>query len=294
MNRLFRRPVFLLLTICLLIISLSSCSLYRRIAVNMGAPVVEQMKESFYANCDISIIKESMPFSLAGLSGLIDASPTNTTYLVNGSNAYFAYAFAFVEQGDVLRAKSMYLKARDYGMRALFGKDFMEKIEMPTEEFELMVKKIKKKDVPALFWTTISWLNYIRLNLSDLRSYVEVPKAEAMAKRLIELDETYNFGSPHSIMGCFYAAQPDVAGGSGEKSREHFEKAIKISDGKFLLTYLLYAQFYAVRQQDKELYIKLLTYIREAPEDILPSHCAVTNMSKMRAWRYLKDVDNYF
>ena len=272
---------------------LSGCS-YKRMVVDFSAPVVDQMSDSFNANCDISILKESMPFTLSGLSGLIDASPTNTSFLIHGSNAYFAYSFAFIEYGDVVRAKGLYLKARDYGMRALYGKDFQEIIELPFEEFELRVKKIKKKQVPALFWATISWLNYIRLNLGDIRTFVEVPKAEVMAKHLLELDETYYFGSPHAIMACYYSAQPEMSGGNPEKAREHFEKAIQISQGKFLIHYLLYAQFHAVREQDKELYTKLLTHIREAPEDILPSHCAVTNICKMRAWKYLKDIDNYF
>lgn len=294
MIRLCRSFILPLFSVFFLLFSFSGCSLYTRIAVDMGSPVVDQMRDSFNANCDVGIIKDSMPFALSGISSLIDASPKNKTFLVNGSNAYFAYAFAFVELGDVVRARGLYLKGRDYGLRALFGEKYKEKIDLPLEEFEPVVKKIKKKDLSALLWTTLSWLNYIRLNLGDLETFVEVPKAELMARRLLELDETYYYGTPHSIMACYYAAQPEMAGGDPEKAREHFEKAIKISGEKYLLHYLLYAQFYAVRQQDKDLYVKLLTHIREAPEDILPGHCAVTNLCKMRAWRYLKDVDTLF
>jgi tetratricopeptide (TPR) repeat protein len=294
MNRFSRSPIFnviiLLTTVCIL----SGCSLYRRITVDLGTPIADQMRDSFNNNCDVGIIKDSLPFTIAGLSGLIDASPNNTTYLIHGANANFAYAFAFVEQGDLLRARAMYLKARDYGLRALFGKTYQEKIELPFDEYETVVKKIGKKQVPALFWSTLAWLNYIRVNLSDIRTYVDIPKAEAMVKRLIELDDTYYFGTPHAILGCYYAAQPPESGGNPELAKEQFEKAIKISDGKFLMHYLLYAQFYAVRQQDKDLYVKLLTYIREAPEDILPGQCAVTSVSKMRAWYYLRDVDKNF
>ncbi len=294
MNRFFRLPIVPLLAAVLITASFSGCSLYRRLAVDLGSPIVDQMKDSFNANCDIAIIKDSMPFTLAGLSGLIDSSPNNTRYLTHAANAYFAYAFAFVELGDLVRARGMYLKGRDYGLRALFGKKYAEYLELPIEEFEAKVKKIKKGDIAPLFWTTLSWLNYIRVNLGDLRTYVEIPRAEALARRLLELDETYFFGTPHTIMGCYYAAQPDASGGDPVKAKAHFEKAIEISESKFMMHYLLYAQFYAVRQQDKDLYVKLLTHIRETPEDILPSHCAVTNLCKMRAWKYLKDVDSQF
>lgn len=294
MDRFFHRRLCRLIPSLVLMFACSGCALYTRVAVDLGSPVVDSMRDSFNDNCDLAIVKESLPFTLAGITGLIDTSPKNKTFLINGSNAYFAYAFAFVEQGDVVRARGMYLKARDYGMRALFGEKYLETIDLPLEEFEDEVKKIRKKQVPALFWATLSWLNYIRLNLGDLGTYVEVPRAELMAKRLLELDETYYFGTPHAVMACYYAAQPEMSGGDPEKAKAHFEKAIAISEKKFLVHYLLYAQFYAVRQQDKELYVKLLTHIREAPENILPGHCAATNMCKMRAWRYLKDVDSQF
>ena len=94
MIRIFRSTL-MLLALSASLFFLSGCS-YKRMVVDFSAPVVDQMSDSFNANCDISILKESMPFTLSGLSGLIDASPTNTSFLIHGSNAYFAYSFAFI------------------------------------------------------------------------------------------------------------------------------------------------------------------------------------------------------
>lgn len=272
----------------------SGCALTTRMMVDMSSPVVDQMNDSFNKTCDIQIIRESMPFTVAGLSGLIDISPKNRSFLLNGAHGYFAYAFSFVEDTDEARASRLYLKSRDYGMRILFKNEAPFILDKPLAEFERQVKRIRKKDVPALFWTTLSWLSYIRLNLSNVRVFLDVPKAESMIRRLIELDGTYYFGSPYLAMACFYADQPEISGGNPAKAKEYFEKAIEISNGKFLMHHLFFAKYYAVRKQDKVLYMNLLTHIMDTPGDILPDHCAVTAVCKLKAEQLMDHVDDYF
>lgn len=274
--------------------SSSGCALRTRLMVDLSSPVINQMNASFNQNCDIGIMRDGMPFALTTISGLIDISPNNRDFLLNGSNAYFGYAFAFVEETDTDRAGKFYLKARNYGFRAIFKNEYEEILSKPLDEFKVYVKKLKKKDVPAMFWGTISWLSYIRLNLSDIEVLLDIPKAEALARRLIELDETYLFGSPHVIMASYYSAQPEITGGNPEKAKAHFEKALLIAESKFLMHQLYFAKYYAVRIQDRELFVKLLTSITEVPEDILPSHCVVTNLSKMKAKKLLDNVDDFF
>ncbi|GAB6095917.1 hypothetical protein JCM14469_21700 [Desulfatiferula olefinivorans] len=271
----------------------SGCALTTRLMVDMSSPVVTQMNESFNRNCDIGIMAESMPFSLAGISGLIDISPDNDAFLLNGAHAYFGYAFAFVEDSDEPRASRMYRISRDYGLRSLFA-DGTSVLSEPLDAFERRIGTIRKKKVPALFWTTIAWLSYIRLNLDDVRVYLDVPKAEAMARRLLELDETYFFASPCLVMACYYSAQPEIAGGDPVKARAYFERAIDLSGGRFLMHHLFFAKFYAVRKQDRELYLSLLQHILDQPEDILPDHCAVTNVCKMKAGELVNHVDDFF
>lgn len=292
MKRLMRDVAAPLVLIALVAL-VPGCALTTRLMVDMSSSVVTQMNDSFNRNCDIRIMADSMPFSLAGISGLIDISPGNDAFLVSGAHAYFGYAFAFVEDSDEPRASRMYLTARDYGLRSLF-RDGTSVLDEPLEVFERRVGKIRKGKVPALFWTTIAWLNYIRLNLDDVRVYLDIPKAEAMALRLIELDETYFFASPCLVMACYYSAQPEISGGDPVKARAYFERAIDLSGGTFLMHHLFFAKFYAVRKQDRDLYLSLLGHILDQPEDILPDHCAVTNVCKMKARELVNHVDDFF
>ncbi len=277
-----------------LIFSFYGCALKTRLMVDTTTPVVEAMNVAFNKNCDIKLMQESMPFALSSISGLIDISPSNIDFLKNGAHAYFGYAFAFIEDTDVERAKKLYMTAMEYGFRAVFKNRYKEIINSPLNEFAEHSKKLGKKDVTPLFWATISWLSYIRLNLSETKVFLDIPKAEILALKLIELDENFYFGSPHAVIGTYYASQPELTGGNPVKAKKHFEKSIGISEGKYLMHHLFFAKYYAFRIQDKDLYIKLLNHILDAPEDILPSHCAITNLCKMKAKNLLEDVDDFF
>ena len=39
------------------------------------------------------------------------------------------------------------------------------------------------------------------------------PKLEAMMDRILILDETYNYGAIHALMGAYYASIPESLGG---------------------------------------------------------------------------------
>jgi len=292
--RKFFNPVASISFLLILLITFPGCSLRTRMMVDVTTPVVKAMNIALNKNCDIDLMRDSMPFGLYSISGLIDISPKNKEFLTNGAHGYFGYAFAFVEDENPERAKRIYIKARDYGLRAIYKNKYHEILNAPANDFSSHIQKIRKRDITPLFWTTLSWLSYIRLNLSDVKVFLELPKAEALANKLMELDENYFFASPHVIMACYYAAQPEITGGNPAKAKEHFEKAIKLSDEKFLMHYLYYAKFYAVRVQDRQLYIKLLKHVMNAPEDILDGYCSLTNICKAKAKIMLENVDDFF
>jgi len=290
----FCNPFINAIILMILVTTWSGCSMRTRMMVDVTTPVVKAMNIALNKNCDIDLMRDSMPFALYSISGLIDISPKNKEFLTNGAHGYFGYAFAFVEDDNPERAKRIYLKARNYGLRAIYKDKYHEILNAPVNDFSSHIQKISKRDITPLFWTTLSWLSYIRLNLGDVKVFLELPKAEALAHKLMELDENYYFASPHVIMACYYAAQPEITGGNPAKAKAYFDTAIRLSEEKFLMHYLYYARFYAVRVQDRDLYIKLLEHVMAAPEDILPAHCSLTNICKAKAKVMLENTDDFF
>ena len=74
-----------------------------------------------------------------------------------------------------------------------------------------------------------------------------------------------------------------MLGGSPEKAKEHFERAIEISDGKFLMAKVYYAQYYAVTTLNEELFDELLQNVENAPTDIMPGYELMTSIAKRKA-----------
>ncbi|GAG59489.1 unnamed protein product, partial [marine sediment metagenome] len=52
------------------------------------------------------------------------------------------------------------------------------------------------------------------LNLDNPRAIFDLPKVEALMKRVLELDETYYFAGAHLFFGSLFAARPAMFGGN--------------------------------------------------------------------------------
>ncbi len=78
-----------------------------------------------------------------------------------------------------------------------------------------------------------------------------------------------------------------MLGGDPEKARQYFENNLKTTEGKFLLTYIYYARFYAAKTLNEELFDELLAKVEETPADVLPGYQLLNMIAKKKA-SYLK------
>ncbi len=85
-----------------------------------------------------------------------------------------------------------------------------------------------------------------------------------------------------------------MLGGNPDKSRNHFESALKITEGKFLLISLLYSKTYAVQNQDQELFEIQLKYVLNAPDDIFPEQRLANQIAKKKAAILLGKINELF
>jgi hypothetical protein len=122
----------------------------------------------------------------------------------------------------------------------------------------------------------------------------ELPRVEWMMKRALELEEGFYYGGPHLFMGIWYASRPKMAGGDLKKAREHFLKAIHLGQGKFLMSSVYYANYYARKVMDKELFISTLQNVLETPANIVPELTLINSVAQKTAKELLDHVEDYF
>ena len=238
----------LLAAICLL----SACSL-NRAAARVTSGVITTGLPSVFSQSDVQYVREALPANLQLMEILLKSDPDNRALLVNAAQGFCGYALMFVEDDNPGRASAFYAKGEAYAARALKG---------------AAATAAKKPDVPPLFWNTFCKALYINLNRDKPEAVAELPTLEPAIEKLLELDPSYYYNGPQSLMGAYYSIRPRMFGGDPGKARTHFELALKGPGETYLLNRFLYARMGAVAAQDPELFEKLLNSVLSAePRD---------------------------
>jgi hypothetical protein len=276
---------FLILFLALIFGGCSS----ERMAVRAALPLVTGQYASIQEEMDPDLAEKAIPANLKMLEGFLKGDENNLTLLHALSEGFCGYAFSFVEETQPDRASALYLRGREYALRALEVETGVKRIDkLGLERFKKSLKTMKAKHVPSLFWTGQCWGGWLMLSLDIPNAFADVPKVELLMNLVLELDETYHYAGPHLFLGAFYGSRSKLLGGDPEKARKHFIKSLKLTNNGFLLSRVLFAKTYAVQVQDKKLFEQQLKAVIETPSDILPQQRLANEVAKIKAKRLLK------
>jgi hypothetical protein len=186
------------------------------------------------------------------------------------------------------RAAAAYSRAIHYAEKLLDGrnpglKDAMRNAETMRNWLNGFTRQ---KDAPALFWFGQAWMSRVNL-LKDNPDYVAELFVGMMAiKRSVELDENYNYGSGHVILGAYHS-RSRMAKVELKQAKTHFDRAIELTGGRALLAKFNMAAKYHCATIDQESYVKLLSEVVLAG-DVMPEQRLQNTIAKRKARRYLK------
>lgn len=257
--------------------------------------VMEYGFDAYNAEADLQFAREGLAGSMKLLEAMIQGDPENTQMLLLASQGYSAYALAFAEDDSVERARVFYLRGRDYGLRVLTqNRTFRQALPGSLDQFENALKSFSKEDVPAVFWTAFGWGGYINISRDNVNALADLSKVTAMMDFVIRMAPDYYYGGAHAFLGAIHGSMPPMLGGKPEVAKDHFERAVEVSKGKFLMTYVYYARTYAVQVQDRELYDSLLITVDRASLEILPEARLPNAVAKRKAARLRVEGEELF
>ena len=271
-----------LFAIVLLMLLTTGCM---KLALNATSSLIPNLTRAFFEECDLKLAEQSLPAELKLMEGLLKNAPKNKQILTALCMGFTGYAMLFVEEEDPERASKLYLRARRYGLKAMG-------MENPNHQVILArLSAMDKDQIEPLFWVTMSWNGWINLNLDKPAALGDLTAAQECLKRVMEINPEYFYGSPYIINGSMLAARPKILGGDAAKAKEFFTKALAASNGKFFLAQYYYAKYYAVRVQDKELFLNLIDEVEKAPADQLKEACLINSAikEKMRSLKEMAD-----
>ena len=257
---------------------------------------------------DLTVVESTLEENLGTLERLSKLGSANIT--VKAARACASYAGFFedrmeeaeiadnVETAEQMRAQAIayYKRAEGYAFKVLekFHIAFREPRTVEIPVFEKALRRVKKKQVEPLFWAAYAVARGISLQKDDPMQVIDLVRVEKMMRRVLELDETFYYGSAHLFYTVYYGDRAPTIGGDPEKAKEHIERVDEINDGKFLMSKYYLARYYAVPKQDAQLYRQALQEVLDAPSDIYPGEEAATALAKSRAKRWLDQVDMLF
>jgi hypothetical protein len=250
---------------------------------------------ALYEESDLVLAETALASNIKLLEGMIKGDPDNGHLRLLTAQALAGYSLGFVEDQDPPRAQSLYLRARDHAMHILReNDDFRTNENESLEMFGRAVSSLEADDIGPLFWAAFSWAGWINVSISNPQAFIDLPKVQVMMQRVMDLDETYFLGAPLLFFGSMWGLKPKMLGGDPEKAKEFFDRNLELTDRKFLLTYIYYAKFYAMKTLDEDLFDQLMKKVTETPANVLPEFQLLNVIAKDKAQRLISRRDDYF
>lgn len=298
-------PLSILLAI-LTILLLSGCSSVKKAAVNQLADTLAQGGDTFTSDEDPELVRDALPFGLKTQEMLLAETPEHLGLLLATCKGFTLYGFAFVElEADRLentsyraakaqraRALKLYLRGQDYCLRA-FAVRFPGKVDVLRRDPALALQGAQPEDVPLLHWTALSWGAAISLALDQPEIVIDLPVTRALLEKSLELDEDYDLGSLHDAM-IAVEGLPETMGGSFERARVHFERALELNGGTRAGTYVSWATSVAVKTQNRKEFRDVLEKALAIDPEARPSERLTNIIQQQRARLLLDQIDDLF
>ncbi len=284
----------------------SGCSV-KKLAVNRLGDALAGSGTTFASDDDPELVKAAVPFSLKLMESLLEESPNHKRLLTATASGFTQYAFAFVHQdADELqevdmeaarplrdRVRRLYLRARDYGLRAL---------EVRRQEFSARLrrdpknaaKECRRDEAGVLYWTAVSWAAAISVSKDDPNLVADLALVEALIDRALELDETFDRGAIHSFLITYEMSRQGDTEKAAERATRHFNRAMELSGGQLAGPLVNYAEAVCIPREDRAGFEKLLE--RALAVDVQSNRQSrLVNLLMQRRARWLLGrIDKYF
>jgi len=287
-KRIFR--LMRMLVACSAVLLLSGCTI---LISNAASGLSDNLSSAMLNQDDPETVRAGMPSYMLLMDSFVEGSPDDPKMLAAAANLYASYGAVFAD--DEVRASRLTTRARNYAQRGMcetYAATCSWR-DMNYEDFVASLDGVTVKHADAVYAYAFATLAYLRAHSSDWNALAELPQAEALIKRYLEISGDAANSAAHMYLGILLTLMPPALGGKPEEARIHFEKAIQLSAGRDLGAKVEYAKGYAKLLYERELHDRLINEVLDASpyEDglTLSNVLAQEEAEKMRA-----EANDYF
>ena len=260
-----KRNFFVLPTV-VICMWLGGCSV-QRFVVNKAGDALSGDSAAVARDDDPEFIRAAAPFNLKLTESLLAKSPQHQGMLLAAASGFTQYSYAFIQldaekledqdfnrsQELRQRAKRMYLRARDYGLRGLDVRHAGMAAVLRGDPVAAL-QAADAADAPFLYWTSAAWAAAISQGKDDPQLIGDLSIVDALAARAAAVAPDFGNGSLQSFLITYEmarAARPGVA-------RDHYTRAIAASGAHAAGPYVALAESVCVPQRARAEFLTLL------------------------------------
>jgi predicted anti-sigma-YlaC factor YlaD len=296
------RRQFYILPAAALGLLLSSCSV-QHFVVNKAGDALSGDSSSVARDDDPEFIRAAAPFSLKLIESLLARSPQHPGMLLAAASGFTQYSYAYIQldadqiedrdfdrsQQLRLRAKRMYLRARDYGLRGLEVRHGGLADALRRDPVAAL-GSADSADAGFLYWTGVAWAAAISQGKDDPQLVGDLAIVDALAARADALAPDFGHGSLQSFLVSYEMARA----GRPEVARAHFSRALAASGGHAAGPYVALAESVCIPQRARAEFAAMLDAALAVDADQYPDQRLENLIMQSRA-RWLKSrIDELF
>lgn len=288
------------------LITATACGAVKSMAMKSVASTLSETG-NIASHDDPETIEAAIPFALTLYESFADSLKKFEPIHTATCALYTQFAFGFIapkgealqwdnfEQSKELNERALRLATRgkDYCWRGLEMK-FRGVSDSLKKNPETALGRAKREHVPLLYWSAASLGSAISaggLNHPELLN--QWPVVRVLAERALALDETWNKGALHELM-ITVESQGEAFGGSEERARKHFARAVELQEGLSPGPHVALAMGAVKGKGDRAEFEKLMKAALSMDPDKNPTQRLIVLITQKRAKFLLANIDYLF
>jgi predicted anti-sigma-YlaC factor YlaD len=282
-----RHFAWVLRGLCVLaLVALQACSV-RQYAMNRMGDAIAGGGDTYASDNDVELVGAATPFGLKTMESLLADVPEHKGLLLAASRGFTQYAYVYVQTpaeqlmdhdvaggyAQLARARRLYVRARDYGQRGL---------------------KLDPDDPALLYWTAVSWAAAISLSKDDPAMLAGLPDVDRLIRRAERIDPDFDHGALQSFLIGYEMSRPNAGRDAEQRAREHFARAVALSQGQQAGPYVSLAESVCVDTHARREFESRLREALAIDPDARPEWRLANLVMQRRARRLLARTDELF
>ncbi|MDZ7290095.1 MAG: TRAP transporter TatT component family protein [candidate division KSB1 bacterium] len=287
----FRRLSFIILCAGIL---LTGCAGRRSVILDKPVPVTKASNAAALREEGDKLWKlrddpQKARQALAAYRRAFAADPGNVELGTRLARAFYLVGY-YVETDPVVQ-DSLFLRGVETGERVLALNDNFRTMYRKTQNDARALAVLDRNWVNPIYWTAMNLERWISSKSTWVR-YGNKQRVEAYMARVRELDPNFFYGAVPRFFGVL-PTQGRAPFVHLEDSKREFDSALAMAPN-FFANHRTYAETYAVKTKDRELFKKLLEQVINGNPNALPDVAPENKYEQEKAKRMLARIDEYF